>query len=73
MATKPLEDVVQGQTSQEVQFLSQANLVLHNLNGRNGVIWGSVAQVCKKSPEQHLLTVLMSIPFNYLHCLKQIL
>ena len=42
LTTKPL-DVVQGHSNQiKIGSKVQVNLVLHNLNGRDVVSWGSV-------------------------------
>ena len=42
----------QGYDRKKIQFIGQANLVLHNLNGRCAVSWGSMVQVqlISKSP-----------------------
>ena len=45
--------------------VSQANLVLNNLNGKDGVSWGCVLHTSSLEGRGHLLTVL-SIPFKYL-------
>ena len=63
MTEKPLRDVVQGHSSQEVQFISLADLVLPNQNERNGV---NSSTRSLESPGQHFLMVLFSIPFDYL-------
>ena len=59
--------LIMSRSSQKAQFISEASfeLVL-NLNGNYGANWGIYGTSSLEDPGQDLLTIFLSILFNYL-------